>query len=104
MARWQSRALVLVLALAGCMDQDPTSPLNHKQPTIRFSSVGAPRIRIGVVQTASTITLGSSADYTITGRNSGAVLMSGTNGNVNVMASGAVTRFQIGRASCREGG
>ena len=95
MARWQSRALVLVLVLAGCMDEDPTSPLNHKQPTIRFTSTGAPRIRIGVVQTASTITLGSSAAYTVTARNSGAVLMSGTNGSVSVTASGAVTRFRL---------
>jgi stage II sporulation protein D len=43
-----------------------------------------PRIRIGVVQTASTVTLGSSGDYTIQDKITGLPLMTGVNGSVSV--------------------
>jgi SpoIID/LytB domain protein len=48
-----------------------------------------------VVQSASTITLGSTADYTITAKNSGAVLMSGSHSSANVTVSGAVARWRL---------
>src|SRR5687768_13088686 len=46
-------------------------------------SVGPP-IRIGVVQSSSSILLGSTADYTIRDKANGVLVMSGTNGTATV--------------------
>ena len=53
-------------------------------------------IRIGVVPTATSITIGSAGDYTIRAKTSGAVLMTGSNGSATVtLTNPAIARYVV---------
>jgi len=75
-----------LLLLAAC-DRDPTGPsarpddgLRRDVTTTSFNG----RIRIGVVPTATSVTIGSAADFTIRDKETGTVLFTGTNGTAQV--------------------
>lgn len=53
----------------------------------------SPTIRIGVVQSASTVTLGSAADYVISDKANGLPLLAGSNGTVTVTLAAAPASF-----------
>jgi peptidoglycan hydrolase-like amidase len=54
--------------------------------------VGEPKIRIGVVPAASTVSIGSSGAFSITNKSTGATLLSGSNATATVtLASGSTT-------------
>jgi SpoIID/LytB domain protein len=77
-------AAALLLGLGACVDGDPTG-LNGPAGGPRLDEgVSAQawngNIRIGVIPTATSVTIGSAADWTITNKTTGTVLLSGTGG------------------------
>jgi stage II sporulation protein D len=88
-------AAVLTLALAACVD-DPTGP-SARDGGASANGASATawngNIRIGVVPNASAVTIASQADWTLTDRNAGATLLSGTGGVTATVTleSGSVT-------------
>ena len=77
-------AAVLLLGLGACAD-DPTGPQARAGgPSLNEGEVGAAawngNIRIGVIPTATSVTLGSAAGWTLTNKATGATLLSGTGG------------------------
>ncbi len=100
-----THALLLAVLAAGCVENDPFG--------VERPDIGAPRyaippnwngnIRIGVVPTASTITLGSTGDFTIIEKTSGAALVSGNNDAASItMTSPAVTKWYV-QVACASG-
>ena len=83
-------------ALTACVDSDPvgvesTSPI-RPQASVAFNG----SIRIGVVQNATSVSIGSAGDYTIRAKTSGAVLLSGSNGSVSItLTTPTVTRWYV---------
>lgn len=79
--------LSVALIAQACSDHDPLSPA-ASAPTGAPSMASAPGpvrdVRIGVVQTATSITLGSAGDYAISDKASGLILVTGTNGSATV--------------------
>ena len=77
-------AAALFLALGACSDMDPTGPDARAGGPLLDEEVGAAawngNIRIGVIPTATSVTLGSAADWTFTNKTTGATLLSGTGG------------------------
>ncbi|MBV9773827.1 MAG: SpoIID/LytB domain-containing protein [Gemmatimonadetes bacterium] len=86
--------LGVLLLLAACADRDPTGPSLRPADAPLRDEVGIAafngRIRIGVVQSASSVTIGSAADYTIRDKVTGATLMTGTNGSATVTLASVV--------------
>lgn len=86
-SRASSLFLLTVMAVAvSCTEYGPTSPpatglFSHGG---RASSHETGDIRIGVVQAAASITLGSASDWTITDKASGVVLFSGSGGDATI--------------------
>jgi stage II sporulation protein D len=76
-------AAALLLGLGACAD-DPTGPAARAGGLSLDEDVGAAawngNIRIGVIPTATSVTLGSAADWTFTNKTTGATLLSGTGG------------------------
>lgn len=95
-------AATVLLALAACADHDPTGP-SARAGAAPLRDVQAAawngNIRIGVVPSASSVTIGSESAWTITDGASGAVLLSGTGGvsAAVTLESGSVsvTRFRL---------
>lgn len=87
--------VVLLAALAACVDRDLTAPITTEQRFQASLAGGETLIRIGVVEAASSITLGSAANYEVRERSSGVLLMSGANSAVTITMSGAVTRWKL---------
>ena len=91
MTIWTRRTLLLsAVAASACTDQLPTTPapgLRHMRESA--AAEGMRDIRIGVVQSATTITLGSAADYAVADKVSGVVLFTGTGGSVSVTFAAA---------------
>jgi stage II sporulation protein D len=81
--RLAAPAAALFLALGACSDIDPTGPGVAGGPSLN-EEVGAAawngNIRIGVIPVASSVTLGSAADWTFKNKTTGATLLSGTGG------------------------
>ncbi len=77
-------AAALFLALGACTDVDPTGPNARAGGPSLDEEVGAAawngNIRIGVIPSATSVTLGSAADWTFTNKTTGATLLSGTGG------------------------
>ena len=93
--RWQHAALALVVFTGACVDTDPTSP-TFRTTTPSFAEVtDQTLIRIGVVTAATKVTLGSQGDYTIKNKNSQTVLLTGSNGSVEVTGEGAVKHLRL---------
>jgi stage II sporulation protein D len=97
-------SLLLCSALSACIDSDPMAvKQSGPQPQFAIPANWNERIRIGVVPTASTVNIGSSGDYTIRAKTSGAVLMTGSNGTVAVtLTSPSVTKWYV-QVSCSSG-
>lgn len=94
-------ALIVTTLFTACTDSDPTAPINPQNSSPRYAIPANwnGNIRIGVVPTASSVTIGSAGDYTIRAKTSNAVLMTGSNGSASVvMTSPAVIKwyYQIG--------
>jgi stage II sporulation protein D len=97
-------AAAALLALGGCVDRTPTGPFADARDTA-FRGDGAATasaftgdIRIGVVPSATTVRVGADAAFTVVNRATGAVLVSGTGGEVRVdlLAAGTVrTRWWL---------
>jgi stage II sporulation protein D len=95
-------AAALTLVLGACADPDPTGPSTGAGAP-SFNEVSAQafngNIRIGVVPSATTVTLGSAAGWTITDKGNGATLLSGVGGvqaTVTLQAgSVSVTRYRL---------
>ncbi|HEX6912849.1 MAG TPA: hypothetical protein VF142_20745, partial [Longimicrobium sp.] len=99
-------AAALLLGLGACVD-DPTGPGARAAGPALDEEISAQawngNIRIGVIPAASSVTLGSAADWTFTNKTTGAVLLSGTGGvsaTVTLEAgSVSVTRYRL-QVSC----
>lgn len=91
-------ALALAASLTACIDSDPTAiPTSTPRQLAAIPANWNGNIRIGVVTGATSITLGSTTDYTIKTKTSGATLLSGS-GNVTVILttpSVTVLRLQV---------
>ena len=96
--------VVLLLLAAACGEQDPTAPRPGASGVQPRSAVEAQafdgRIRIGVVPTATSVTLGSQAAYTITNKQTGAVLLGGTNGTATVTLASVVLSWYRLQVMC----
>lgn len=91
-----SRLLLSTLALALSCTDNPTTPRpadGLSRHGTRASLSGMRDIRIGVVQTATSITLGSASDWTITDRQSGVVLFSGSGEGASITFAAAPPAF-----------
>jgi SpoIID/LytB domain protein len=96
-------AAALLLGLGACVDGDPLGPTSRAGGPSLDGDVSAQawngNIRIGVVPTASSVTLGSAAGWTITDRTAGTTLLSGTGGvsATVTLESGSVsvTRYRL---------
>jgi stage II sporulation protein D len=77
-------AAALLLTLGACVDGDPTGPNARPGAASLNEEVGAAawngNIRIGVIPTATSVTLGSAAGWTFTNKTTGLTLLSGTGG------------------------
>ena len=90
-----SDASTVVVALS-CTEAGPTSPSatgGLVRQGSRASSHGTGDIRIGVVQAAASISLGSASDWTITDKASGVVLFTGSGGDATVTFAAAPPAF-----------
>jgi stage II sporulation protein D len=80
--------LCVALIAQACSEYDPLAPTTGVAsvavPSLALTPGPVRDIRIGVVQTASSITLGSTGDYAISDKASGVVLMTGANGSATV--------------------
>ncbi|HYC49963.1 MAG TPA: SpoIID/LytB domain-containing protein, partial [Gemmatimonadaceae bacterium] len=88
--------LSLSFLAVACGDLDPVSPAARSglsRTGIQASSVADGQIRIGVVQSATSITLGSASDWTITDKASGVVLFTGNGGGATVSFAAAPPAF-----------
>jgi stage II sporulation protein D len=90
-------ALLCTSVLAACVDTDPTSVnTTPAKPQYAIPANWNGNVRIGVVPTATSITLGSNGDYTIRGKTSGAVVLAGNNGSVTVtLTTPLVTKWYV---------
>lgn len=108
-SRTLTRATVVASAvlLAACAGRDVTAPdltagngthllVPSDGPSRDVTADGQPIIRIGVVQSANTITLGSAADYVVRDKPSGIVLFTGHAGSVSVeLLSANVPKYRL---------
>ena len=89
-------ALLSCAVLSACVDTDPTSVVTTGKPQYAIPQNWNEQIRIGVVTAASSVTLGSTSDYTIRGKTTGNVLVTGNNGSVTVtLTSPLVTKWYV---------
>jgi stage II sporulation protein D len=88
-------ALILALLTAACGEHNPAAPGTSLDAVSRRDAAfdGLRDIRIGVVQTATSVTLGSAAAYSVTDQASGLELFSGIGDGVTVMATAAPPAF-----------
>ncbi|HLM66786.1 MAG TPA: SpoIID/LytB domain-containing protein [Longimicrobium sp.] len=77
-------AAALLLGLGACVDGDPIGLASPEGGPRLDEGVSAQawngNIRIGVIPTATSVTIGSAADWTITNKTTGTVLLSGAGG------------------------
>lgn len=88
--------LSTVVVALSCTEAGPTSPSatgGLVRQGSRASSHGTGDIRIGVVQAAASISLGSASDWTITDKASGVVLFTGSGGDATVTFAAAPPAF-----------
>ncbi|HEU0015338.1 MAG TPA: SpoIID/LytB domain-containing protein [Longimicrobium sp.] len=81
MTRRALPALGMLLALAACSDHNPVGPGARSAEGLAPGASHVPytgKIRIGVVQDASSVVVGAPTSYTITNRTTGAVLLTGS--------------------------
>jgi SpoIID/LytB domain protein len=81
--RRMAPAAALLLGLGACVDGDPTGLTSAGGPRMDGDVSAAAwngNIRIGVIPTAGSVTIGSAADWTITDKTAGTTLLSGTGG------------------------
>ncbi|CAN5839706.1 hypothetical protein BH23GEM6_BH23GEM6_09400 [soil metagenome] len=95
--RHRLAALAAILSLAGCMDAMPTEPRLElpvgSAIAANLNATPAGHIRIGVVQSATTITIGGTGDFNILDKGTGSVLASGSSTSATVtLGSNAVSR------------
>ena len=96
-------AAALALLLGACSDESPTGPGPARLD--ESATPGAPgaaawngRIRIGVVPTATSVSIGSEGAWTITDKATGAAVMTGTGGSASVAldaGSVSVSRYRL---------
>ena len=86
-----------LLLAAGCSDRLPLEPMADAprapstSPTLNLNTSPAGFIRIGVVQSATTVQIGGTGDFMVTNKASGAVLLTGSNEDLDVsLASNAI--------------
>lgn len=100
----RASALAALLALGACADRGPLGPEVDPSGASARSEAGTAafngRIRIGVVPSASSVTIGSAADYTIRDRSSGAVLLTGSNGTATVTLASVVQSWLRLQVTC----
>ena len=107
MKAWRATLLIGLAVLAtSCVENDPFG-LDTGSKTMRPQYAIPPNwngnIRIGVVPAATTLTLGSQGDFTISAKSTGEVLLSGSNGAATVtMSSPAVTKWYV-QVACASG-
>lgn len=96
-------ALVLCSLLGACIDTDPAGLASHGRPQFAIPQNWNERIRIGVVPTAAAISLGSQGDYTIHGKTTGVVLLTGNSGSATItLSTPLVTKWYV-QVTCGSG-
>ena len=92
----RATAVASAIVLAACAGRDVTAPtpaatdgthllVPGDGPSRDVTPDGQPIVRIGVVQSASTITLGSAADYVVRDKGTGLSVFTGSAGSVRVV-------------------
>jgi stage II sporulation protein D len=95
--------LLLTSVLAACIDRDPAGIDTNARPQFAVPQNWNERIRIGVVTNAASVTIGSQGDYTVRGKTTGAVLLTGNNGHVTVtLSTPLVTKWYV-QVACGSG-
>lgn len=93
-----AQALLFSIAATACVDNGPTgvdAPARIA-PQFAVPANWNGNVRIGVVPTATSITLGSTADFAIRAKTSGAMLASGNNAAATItMSTPAVTKWYV---------
>ncbi|CAN5722571.1 hypothetical protein BH23GEM8_BH23GEM8_06070 [soil metagenome] len=91
--------------LNACMDRDPLGPEIAGEAIMHNVSAEAwsGKVRIGVVPTGSSISLGSAAGYVVTEKGSGNVLMTGSAGSVAVTLESVVYSWFRLQVVCTSG-
>jgi stage II sporulation protein D len=97
--------LGITAVLSGCLDRDPLGPSLAGEATLQNVSAEAwnGKIRIGVVPTGATISVGSAAGYVVSEKDSGAVLMTGSGGSVAVTLESVVYSWYRLQVVCTSG-
>jgi stage II sporulation protein D len=95
--RGRLACLAAAVFLAGCADGMPTEPRlgpsSASAPSVNLNATPPGYIRIGVVQSATTISVGGTGDFEVRDKATGSVLASGSNASATVtLGSGAVSR------------
>jgi stage II sporulation protein D len=83
--------------LTACVDSDPLSVRSlDERPRFAIPQNWNERIRIGVVTNAASVSIGSEGDYTIAGKTTGTVLLTGHNSSVTVtLSTPLVTKWYV---------
>jgi stage II sporulation protein D len=84
---WSSLLLLPLLVFGACRDQSPLEPLRLAPEPVRADvspHTFTGNIRIGVVPSATQLTIGADGDFVVRGKAEGSVLMSGSNESVLV--------------------
>ncbi len=99
--------LSLLIIASGCSDRLPTAPQEQRSndllpgdidPRLATQPTQPGYIRIGVVPAATSITIGGTGDFVVTGKDSGTELLTGSNESIEVSFGGtavATTNFRL---------
>ena len=96
--------LALAASLGACTDRNPVGPTARGTGSVPAHDVGIETftgsIRIGVVPAATSVVIGSAADYEIRDRATGALLMAGSNGTATVTLQSVILSWYRLQVMC----
>ena len=96
--------LSLTLGALGCSARGPVAPLPEPSPPGPALPDVEPNVRIGVVESADSVMVGSPGAFTVTERPTSRALASGSNGAVVVTRSGTGYQVRLGTTLAQSSG